>query len=371
MNSLLITARTITDSRGKDTLEVTLSVDGKEYSASVPGGTSTGSYEVKVISPHEAVKEIDSHKDTFISLYGTSQEEWDRSIVEMGLSGAATLALSFAYARARAGEEGRILAEYIANILGLPRSSHAPRPMVNVVNGGAHAHGGYPFQEYLLIPQLSDIQTMVESVKNGFFQLAQYIDHTYPNTHKGLEGGYALSRELTHDVLFPLSLMREVLGTEIFQFGIDSANAMNVLSDKEKEDAYIRAYQEYHLAYLEDPYGEDEVSRTHELKKKIPTLIAGDDMTATNSERITLCGGALGAVIIKPNQNGTLTGTLDAVRKARELSLEVVASHRSGETMDDWIVDVAYGIGAWGIKIGAPTQKERLVKYERLLSCRW
>lgn len=340
----------ISDSRGKDTLEATLISGDLEATASVPSGKSTGATEVANIDPHQALEKVEFIKSKFKDF--NSLEEFDNTF--RGIGGNLSLALSMAFCRLLAKKENLELFEYISKISGNQKT--LPLCFFNLINGGLHATNSLPFQEYLFIPQTNSPKDSLESVTTVISKLKEQLGERY-----GDEGGFTVPSDDPSLGLKILSEFGERLGLDI---------ATSAMKNKFSIDEVILISNKYNLFSIEDPCDEEDwisfAKITHQIGDKI--WIVGDDLLTTNVERIKKAHElkAVNAVLIKPNQIGTITETIQAVNLAKSYGWKIIVSHRSGETMDTFIADLAVGVGADGLKSGCPLQKERLVKYERL-----
>jgi enolase len=378
-----ITARRILDSRGEWTIEATVKLGNRiSATASVPQGKSTGSYEASYVTPDKAVKNI----KTIISpkLKGLdiqNQKKIDETLIKLAgknksrLGANATLAVSFACARAAAASRKIALWQYIRRktSLKIPRSQK-PRLFINVINGGMHAGNNLKFQEYMIIPKAPNIEQAVSIGTKMYQALKDFLSLTRgPQAiNIGDEGGFAPNFK---DALEPFAVLKKVAARFGFQskidFGLDAAASNTNLSKQKLSALYQKMSKKYNLFYLEDPFDENDFKSFTTLKTLIgaKTKIVGDDLTVTNIERMKQAHEekSINGIIIKPNQIGTLSETLEAVRMARYWKWLVVVSHRSGETNDDFISDLAWATGADGIKLGSPARGERILKYNRLL----
>jgi len=375
--------RKILDSRGEWTLEVAVVTDsGLPAVVSVPRGKSRGKYEAASVSVDEAVRNIEEVIAPALKGFDPKdQQKIDRRLIELdgtanksGLGGNAVLGVSLACARAAAVSQQIPVWRHIRELINLPAPTGPPRLFINVINGGLHAGNNLDFQEYLIIPKVS---TMTEAVRLGDLAYISLRDFLVENFGKsasllGDEGGFAPE---FRDNLEPFEILERsaadagLLGK--LDFGLDAA-ASNIQKDPEElKSIYQELRTRHNLWYLEDPFGENEFDKFADLLKDWPSgLICGDDLTVTNVERMKTAveHHSINSIIIKPNQIGTLTETLTAVRQAREYGWKVIVSHRSGETDDDFIADLAYGVGADGFKLGAPARGERVAKFNRLLA---
>lgn len=382
-----IDARPILDSRGAWTIEVAVkSRGGRAIFASVPQGKSTGSYEAQCVPPDEAVRNI--QKVIAPKLRGndaTQQHEIDDLLIRLDgtptkkkLGANALLGVSIACARMGAQAKGIPLWRHIRRMSGLRikevRGMERPRLFINMINGGLHAGNNLNIQEYMVIPKA---QTIREAVAIGvalYRALGERLTNSKGEASRnvGDEGGYAPHFK---DDLEPLTMLKatahDLRISHKVDFGIDAA-ASNIRQKPAMLLAlYRRMRRTFRLAYIEDPFGEDAFREFAALKRELGAsmLVTGDDLTVTNTMRMEKAReeNAVNAVIIKPNQIGTVSEALRAVRFARENGWGVVVSHRSGETNDDFIADFAYGVYADGLKLGAPSRGERIAKYNRLL----
>jgi enolase len=389
-------AKTILDTRGKPTIETTISANTFSATASVPSGKSTGSHEACELrdtdgSVTTAINNVNNEiASAIVGRDFNSPDELDTVLIELDgtpnksrLGANAILSVSIAAQRLSAMLEGVPLWRAIAKRANTTPS--APKLFVNVMNGGAHIPTSLklrgasdfklPFQEYLLV---------VEGKTNEAFPIAQEIftklGEKLGDVPMGDEGGYAPTFdtiEKPFEILFELikdfpnvSIAIDAAASELLHDG-----SYQLLGKSYSTDELLHLYENlvanFPLHSIEDPFsedaGDDFAHITESLGQKI--LIIGDDLTVTNPVRIKTAieQKEINAVLIKPNQIGTVYEALEAVRETYTARFKAIASHRSGETMDTFIADFAYGIGAHGIKAGGLGQRERLVKYKRLL----
>ncbi len=404
-------ARPILDSRGAWTVEVTFEFkDGIRAVASVPQGKSTGATEARPLPAPAAVQKINNviapklrRVDIRAGRGQNEQAALDAFLIRLDGTGTksnlganAILATSIAFARASATANKIPLWQHIRTLLGpaaFPSKLAAgrglvhPRLFINVINGGLHAGNNLHFQEYLIIPRCRTIRESTEIGTQIYHALGEALARVKDKTATNLgdEGGYAPN---FMDDMEPLHIIRAVLKklklAKQIDFGIDAAATdIKKLKHKELESMYVKLLRGNNFIYLEDPFADKdflsfaaltmrygaERAKGHSRKSDEPVWIAGDDLTTTNIHRMERAHAenSVNAVIIKPNQIGTISEALDAVRAARKYNWAVIASHRSGETDDDFIADFAYGVGADGLKLGAPARGERIAKYNRLL----
>ncbi|MBU1557993.1 phosphopyruvate hydratase [Patescibacteria group bacterium] len=379
-------AKEIKDSRGNPTVEVEVCSGDVCVKASVPSGTSTGSREVRNLPAEEATKKVNEVIAPKINGSTVEPLEIDKVLFELdgtkdksNLGANAMLGVSLAVTRLGAKLEDKPLWQYINEISGVKVEPNKPKLFMNVINGGAHANFNSPFQEYIVIAD------DYEKAKVLFEKLGDEIKEKYGEVEMGDEGGYSPK---TENIEAPFELISELLDGDM-RIAIDSAGSefyeegnYKILEQDHSSDELLTVYknlvEKYPLSSIEDPFAENDVdafskmtreSRDWNLKCGCEMLVVGDDLTTTNPESIleSARNKRVNAIIIKPNQIGTLTEVYTAVRLARGAGWKIICSHRSGETMDSFIADLAVGIGAYGIKAGAPTQEVRRVKYERLV----
>lgn len=395
-----ITGKTILDSRGNPTLlvEVVCS-DGSTGSFAVPSGASTGVHEAHELrdddTHHGSVTRALSHleKDIALELIGHSvadQEEIDRRLIELDgtknkehLGGNTLIGVSIACAKAAAASDGKALWEYLHAAYFSDRAPAFPRLYANLINGGKHVQAtDLAFQEYHIVPKTTDPIEASELIQKIQKRLDDIVTERFGTVKKGDEGGYALP---IPDVEVPLQLLNDVahsLGVrDKIDLALDAAassfykEGAYLIGGVEHDEAmlvslYENLARQHGLLSIEDPFHEEEFDSFAALGEKIPhTLVVGDDLTTTNKGRLSMAIAAksISAIIIKPNQIGTLTETVETMKLASEHDIKCIVSHRSGETMDAFISDLAYASASYGLKLGARGPKEREAKYERLM----
>jgi enolase len=374
--------RKILDSRGEWTTEVIIKLSsGLVTGASVPQGKSKGSHEAvyvsvdkatdiikKIIEPKIKGKSLGEQKafDSFlIDLDGTENKSW--------LGANSTLGLSLVYARASALSSGIPLWRYIREVYG-EKTKKKPYLYLNLINGGLHAGNNLDFQEYLIIPETQSYIEGIGAAVEIYQGMKKYLIEKMGAgaSNLGDEGGCA---PYFPNAFAPFEILEKVIQRQQLpikiMFGLDAAANNIKKKPAELSNAYKAIIDRFGLFYLEDPYKENDFASFESFLKttKKPLIICGDDLTVTNINRIKKAYDrkSINAVVIKPNQIGTLSEALDAARFARKCNYFIIVSHRSGETNDDFIVDLAHGIGADGIKIGAPARGERVAKFNRFL----
>ena len=374
-----LSARTIADSRGNATIEVTLGTANGKGVASVPSGASVGAHEARVVEPAVAVAQINTEISMALSGKEFDQKSLDEFLITLDgtpdrrrLGGNAILGISLAFARAAAAEQKVELYKYFGNLAGNTTFA-LPMPMFNVLNGGKHAKGGIAIQECMLVPVGVDVVgAQVQAARDCVAALKVLLEKNGYGTEMGDEGGYAPALTGNDEALDLLVSAISAAGyAGEIKLAIDVAASSMPAFDKETMSKwYADIAKKYPLISIEDPFTEDDWESFAVLRASaLDVLVVGDDLTATNAGRITLAAqkNAINAVIIKPNQVGTVSETIDAVAAVRAQGWKAIASHRSGETLDTWIADVAVGLGCGYIKAGAPTKPERTAKYNRLM----
>jgi len=394
-------AREILDSRGNPTIEVeVLLEDGTVARAGVPSGASTGAFEAVELRDggqryggkgvEKAVQAvIDDIGPEVVGFEATEQRLLDQKLIELDgtpnkskFGANAILGVSLAVARAAAESSELPLFRY----LGGPNAHVLPVPMMNILNGGAHADSNVDIQEFMIAP--IGASTFAEALRWGaesYHALKAVLKGRGLNTGLGDEGGFAPDLESNRAAL---DLIIEAIGKAGFTPGRDIALALDVAATEFHKDGWYEfegarkssseliAYYgdlvaNYPLVSIEDPLDEEDwdgwKAITDALGAKVQ--IVGDDLFVTNPERIArgIAAGTANALLVKLNQIGTLTETLDAVDMAHRAGYRTMTSHRSGETEDTTIADVAVATNAGQIKTGAPARAERVAKYNQLL----
>jgi len=383
-------AKTISDSRGKPTIEIGISNGTFSAYASVPSGKSAGSREVEEkrdsdggvkgvihgiiehIVPAIVDKEFSSPREIdeiLLKLDGTP----DKS----NLGGNALLGVSIAATKLFALEQKIPVWKFIADTNSfIPQF---PRLYMNMMNGGVHGNFNLPFQEYIVIAE-GNPKEAYDRATTIFWKLGDLVKKVAAEVSLGDEGGYSPTFTSLEK---PFEFLKNLVSKgEGLSLGIDAAASefcdqgiYTILGQKYSTDdllnMYIGLIERFGVVSIEDPFAEDDISGFIALTESCgsKTLIVGDDLTVTNPKILQemVDKKAANAVIVKPNQIGTLSEVYDAVRIAHNAGWKIIASHRSGETNDSFIADLAMGIGAFGFKAGAPTQKERVTKYDRLV----
>ncbi len=361
-----IKAREILDSRGKKTVESELTTNLGKFRSSVPSGTSKGKYEAQAFEPKKAVENI--NKIIAPQLRGKSvanQRAIDKSL-DKKLGANATLAVSIAVLRAGAKEKKLPLWKYIARIA--ETKSKLPKPAILLIEGGLHGKTGLDIQEFMVIPEGKSFAEQFSRGKKIYENLKKILKNKFgeKGTKLGMEGAFTPPLSEPRKVL---DLIMEAVRGYNVKIGLDCSGS-NIKKGKYGTAFYQKIVKDYPILFLEDPFGEEDWQNWRKLLDKLRgCLVVGDDLTVTNPKRIKIARRkkACNAVIIKPNQIGTVTEAIEAAKLAKFYGWKVIISHRSGETKDDFIADLAVGIGADLIKAGAPSKPERMAKYNRLL----
>ena len=394
-------AREILDSRGNPTVEVEVLLDDGSFGrAAVPSGASTGAHEAVelrdgddrylgkgVTKAVEAV--LDILAPAVIGIPAEEQRLVDEALLDADgtpnkstVGANAVLGVSLAVARAAAESAGLELYRFVGGA-----NAHVlPVPMMNILNGGAHADSGVDVQEFMIAP--IGAPTFREALRMGtevYHHLKTVIKDRGLSTGLGDEGGFAPSVESTTAAL---DLIVEAIEKAGYALGTDVALALDVaateffkdgkyhfegkqLSAAEMADVYAELVNKYALVSIEDPLDEDDWDGWTTLTDMIgdKVQIVGDDLFVTNPQRLAdgISKGAANALLVKVNQIGTLTETLDAVDLAHRNRYASMMSHRSGETEDTTIADLAVACNCGQIKTGAPARSERVAKYNQLL----
>jgi enolase len=397
-----VAAREILDSRGNPTVEVEVAlIDGTIARADVPSGASTGEHEAVELRDggsryggkgvKKAVEAVlDEIAPAVIGLSADEQRLVDQALVDLDgtpgksrLGANAILGVSLAVARAAADSAGLPLFRY----LGGPNAHILPVPMMNILNGGAHADTGVDVQEFMVAP--IGAPSFSEALRWGaevYHALKAVLKKQGLSTGLGDEGGFAPDVAGTRAALdlicsaiesagfkpgTEVALALDVAATEFYTAGTGYAFEKEVRTAAQLGEFYGSLLDAYPLVSIEDPLSEDDWDGWVELTTAIGerVQIVGDDLFVTNPERLEegIERGAANALLVKVNQIGTLTETLDAVTLAHNSGYRTMMSHRSGETEDTTIADLAVAVGSGQIKTGAPARSERVAKYNQLL----
>lgn len=402
-------AREILDSRATPTIEVIMVLeDGAVGVASVPSGASTGTYEAHELRDGDmnwhlgkgVLKAIANVNQTIFE--SVSDQEFasiadlDKKLIALDgtpnkskLGANAILGVSIAFAKATAVSQKLPLYKYLAREAGNTQPLFMPTPAFNMINGGKHGAGNLDFQEFWVVP--SHLKTFAQALETGaviYQNLKKLLARRGAIHSVGDEGGFAPNLFTNLDAL---EILNEAITESKRKPGIDVELGLDLAANSFYKDGkyvikdrsapmeagefidYLRDLNaQYHLRLIEDPLHEDDWKGWNQLTAELgnSTTIVGDDLLVTHPARIrqAITEKACNAILAKPNQIGTVSETIDVIKQSRLAGWKVIMSHRSGETNDTFIADLAVGVGADYAKFGAPARGERVAKYNRLLA---
>jgi enolase len=399
-----VKAREILDSRGNPTVEVEVVLaDGTTGVAAVPSGASTGKYEAvelrdgdktryRGLGVLKAVEHVNNEiASTIVGMSALEQAGIDQRLIELDgtadkarLGANAILGTSLAVAKAAANSRHSPLYRY----LGGSRARQLPVPMLNILNGGKHASDSVDFQEFMIVPVgAPNFHKAMQMGSEVYHSLRKVLEDKRLSTNVGDEGGFAPKLPSNKEAL---ELVLTAIARAGYKAGRDLSIALDpaastfyqdgkyvfsregvILSPREMIDYHVKLASDYPIISLEDGLAEDDWASWSLLTARLgkQTQIVGDDLYATNMKRLEkgIAQKASNSILIKPNQIGTLSETLAVIKRAQQAGWTTVISHRSGETEDTTIADLAVASNAGFIKSGAPCRSERLAKYNRLL----
>ncbi len=398
-------ARQIMDSRGNPTIECDIELEGGAFGrAAVPSGASTGSFEALelrdggnaymgkgVLTAVKNVNEIIA--PAILGMDASKQTELDEKMLALDgtpnkdkLGANAILSVSMAAAHAVAHQKGMPLYKYIAEIYGNANPVVLPRPMMNIINGGAHADNGLDAQEFMIIP--NGAKNEFEAIRMGseiFHNLKSILKKGGNSTNVGDEGGFAPNFHSCAEALDTIiaaikaagytpgtqvSIGLDVASSEFYKDGVYKFEGKELSSDQMIE-FYEKLIAEYPIISIEDALAEEDWAGWKALTDKIgdKCQLVGDDLFVTNPARLSrgIEAGVANAILIKVNQIGSLTETLRAIKMAQDAKYGVIISHRSGETEDTTIADLAVATNAGQIKTGSMSRTDRMAKYNQLI----
>lgn len=407
-----IWAREILDSRGIPTVEAFCQTDNGYISvSSVPSGTSTGTSECLELRDNDpqrfhgkGVQKAVNNVNTVLGPSILNMEVTDQAGIDKKLIATdgtknkskyganAILAISMACTKAAAMSTNMPLYMYVNQLtkaIGMPRNLHVPTPLFNMINGGLHGAGNLDFQEFHVIPATS--KKFSEGLRMGaeiYMTIGENLKRRGAIHSVGHEGGYAPNLFTNADAL---EILVESIKETPYQLGIDVFLGLDVaasvfykngtysirdkstaLKDTDLMEYYKNINSMYHLALIEDMFHEEAWESWNKIYNELQgqVLIVGDDLLATNPERVekAIKEKACDTLLVKPNQIGTVSETLNVIKLARSANWKTIVSHRSGETNDWFIADFATGVGSEYVKFGAPCRGERVAKYNRLLA---
>lgn len=396
--------REVLDSRGNPTVEAKVLVNDTIASAKAPSGASTGKYEAVELRDNDksrydgkgtlkAVENINKTLGKQIGEYITikSLKEFDEFLLDIdgtknkaNFGANATIALSMAAAKGMAEEHGLELYEYLGGIYG----NVLPVPMMNILNGGAHADNNVDIQEFMIMPVgAKSFKEAVRMSTEVYHNLKKILKDQKMTTSVGDEGGFAPNLDTHEEALDIIIKAIETRGYKMekdFVLAIDAAasewwkdgkyvmpKSGKEFSSDELVDFWGDLIEKYPIYSLEDPFSEDDWEGFYKFTNLYGSKlqIVGDDLFVTNKEKLErgIQEKSANAILIKPNQIGTMSETLEVIKLAKQNNMGTIISHRSGETSDTTIADIAVGVNSMQIKTGAPTRSDRIEKYNRLM----
>ena len=396
-----IKAREILDSRGNPTVEVDVTLEnGILGRASVPSGASTGVHEALELRDNDSARYLGKGvlkavnnvntiiREKIVGMDVENQKEIDYAMISLdgtkgknNLGANAILGVSLATLKAAALNSGKKLYEYVGS------EKLLPTPMMNILNGGAHADNGLDFQEFMIIPSRDTIKERVRVGAEVFHNLKKVLKSKGYNTNVGDEGGFAPNLKTNKEALDTIieaiklagyvpgkdvNLALDVAASEFYNDGVYDIKGENKkLTASELVEYYKNLVSEYPIISIEDGMAEDDYEGWTLLTKELGSNIqlVGDDLFVTNKELLEK-GIELkmaNAILLKVNQIGTVTETLETIDLARKNGYKTVISHRSGETEDTYIADLAVGLGLGQIKTGSLSRTDRMCKYNQLI----
>ena len=395
-----IKAREILDSRGNPTIETEVFTENTSAYASVPSGASTGSKEALELRDGDnnrylgkgvlkAVKNVNTTiKDKLLGMEVSDQELIDKTMIELdgtdnksNLGANAILSVSLACLKASAKENNKELYEYVGNTYSMPY------PMMNILNGGAHADNKLDFQEFMIIPNAKDINERIRQGAEIFHNLKKVLKEKGYNTNVGDEGGFAPNLSTNKEVLdYVIDAIKKAgykPGADVF-IALDVAASVfynketklyrledKDLTTKELVNYFVDLVNNYPIISIEDAFDEDDYEGFKELTSILgdKIQIVGDDLFCTNQKllKMGIEEKLANAILIKFNQIGTVTEALNTIKLAKDNGFKTIISHRSGETDDTFIADLAVGLDLKQIKTGSLSRVDRVSKYNRLM----
>jgi len=378
-----IKGRQVFDSRGNPTVEAEVfSDDGNYASAIVPSGASTGTYEAFELRDKEnkdylgksvfkAVENINGPITKALSNIDINdQTKIDKTLIDLDgteqkkkLGANAILAVSIASCKLAAIENNTPLYKYLGN----SKSYQLPIPLLNIINGGVHAKNNLDIQEFMIRPE--KVKSFSEAIRRSFLVI-QNLKGMVNNTNVGDEGGFAPNLTNNEEAI---ELIIKAIEKSGFKPGEEVSICLDVaaneLNEKKTIDYYYELTKKYPIKSIEDPFTEDDWKSWKKITKETNIQIVGDDLFATNISRLQkgIKEKAANAILIKPNQIGTVTETLEVIKFAQKNKFKTIISHRSGDSEDTFIADLAVGTESSQIKTGSLSRSERVAKYNRLL----
>ena len=393
-----VKSREILDSRGWPTVETDITIEGNITGrASVPSGASTGSNEALELRDHEkrylgkgvlkAVNNVNTIiKENIINKDFENFQELDELLIKLdntknktNLGANAILSVSLAYIKACAQKENKELYQYVGE------NNQVPKCMFNILNGGMHADNKIEFQEFMIMVNRKNIKKQLQIASEVFHNLKNILKEQGYSTNVGDEGGFAPNLQNNEEALDTIIKAIEISGykpKEDVLIALDIAASS--FYDKNKKmylidnaykntdqmiEMYKKLIKQYPIFSIEDPLEEQDFVGFSKLTKELNTNIVGDDLYTTNKNLLQkgIENKSTNFILLKANQIGTISEMLDTIKLARENNINMIISHRSGETEDTFISDFAVGLGIPYMKSGSLSRGERICKYNRLL----
>lgn len=393
-----VKSREILDSRGWPTVETDITIEGNITGrASVPSGASTGSNEALELRDHEkrylgkgvlkAVNNVNTIiKENIINKDFENFQELDELLIKLdntknktNLGANAILSVSLAYIKACAQKENKELYQYVGE------NNQVPKCMFNILNGGMHADNKIEFQEFMIMVNRKTVKEQLQIASEVFHNLKNILKEQGYSTNVGDEGGFAPNLQNNEEALYTIIKAIEISGykpKEDVLIALDIAASS--FYDKNKKmylidnaykntdqmiEMYKKLIKQYPIFSIEDPLEEQDFVGFSKLTKELNTNIVGDDLYTTNKNLLQkgIENKSTNFILLKANQIGTISEMLDTIKLARENNINMIISHRSGETEDTFISDFAVGLGIPYIKSGSLSRGERICKYNRLL----
>ena len=398
-----IKAREILNSKGEPAVEAEVETDNKVFFASVASGTSTGKYEAYELLDKgkryqgkgvlKAVKNIEKIIAPKLKGKNPSEQEkidllmrgMDNTNNKSKLGANAILAVSIAVCRAGASARNIALSRHISNLSKSKSSKQSPLPCMLMIEGGLHAGNNLNFQEFMLVPtnNKNSFSKNLEIVTTIYHKLGKIIEKEYGKNaiNVGMEGGFAPPLKTAEQALDLIKKATQKCGyNNQVKIIIDAAAsefhkarkykiANKIYNSSQLINYYKKLCEKYQIQGIEDPFAENDFD-AWKIAKQIPCeFIIGDDLTVTNLKKIKQAreNNFINGIIVKPNQIGTVSETISACKYAMDNNIKIFVKHRSGETNDDFIADLAIGVNAYAIMAGAPCRGERTAKYNQML----
>ncbi len=378
-----IKGRQVFDSRGIPTIEAEVHSDsGLRALSIVPSGASTGSHEAFELRDKEnknylgksvfkAVENINGPISRSLkNININNQAKIDKTLIDLDgtekkkkLGANAILAVSIASCKLAAIEKNMSLYKYLGN----SKSTQLPIPLLNIINGGVHAKNNLDIQEFMIRPE--KVKSFSEAMRRSFLVI-QNLKSMLDNTNVGDEGGFAPNLQNTEEAI---KIIIKAIEKSGFKPGEDISICLDVAAnelDKGKTvEYYSGLFKQYPIKSIEDPFAEDDWELWKKLTKSTNIQIVGDDLFATNIKRLErgIKDKSANAILVKLNQIGTVSETLDVISLAHKNGFKTIISHRSGDSEDTFIADLAVATNSSQIKTGSLTRSERVAKYNRLL----